>query len=217
MQNVRGVIFDMDGLLIDSERVNCGSWKAAAKEFGYELRDEMFAEIIGTGLRESEEILKSFLGTDFPFAKARARRVELSDEFISNSGMPLRPGALELISYLDATGIKKAIATSTDRQESHKRLEAAAVRCRFDIIVTRDDVKRIKPAPDLYLMALERLRLPAEEVVVLEDSDIGMESALNAGLRCVLIPDLKPADEKARARASAVLGSLHEFQKLLEK
>jgi HAD superfamily hydrolase (TIGR01509 family) len=206
---------DMDGLMLDTERLARIAWQRAATEWGYTLLDEVYLQIVGRTVPDAERILCATLGVGFPFREVRALTQRYLEEQIAESGVPLKPGLLELLDYLEEYAIPKAVASSTERTFVLGKLAAAGLRARFDAVVCGDDVENGKPAPDIFLEAARRLGVPAEECLVLEDSDAGIEAAHAAGMVAVMVPDLKSPSPTAASHAYRVFSSLDEVKALL--
>ena len=210
---IHGLILDMDGLLIDSERVSYECWRSVCAEVGIELSPSTFSKIVGRSPEESHEILRNDLHKDIPAEHLRERKRVVFTDRIKREGIPLKVGASELLSYCKERGIQVAVATSTKSVEVESRLHAAGVRREIPIVVAGDQVTHTKPSPDVYLRALELLNLTPEVCIACEDSASGLSAALSARLRAVWIPDMQediPSD--IRSRLAGIFPSLLEFQ-----
>jgi HAD superfamily hydrolase (TIGR01509 family) len=198
------VIFDLDGLMLDTESISRLSWRKAAQEYERAVSDELFASFIGRRTEDCEAMLRELWGADFPLAELRARIREHWARHVAEHGIPHKPGVAELIDFLETRQIPKAIATSSSKEEARAKMGELAKH--FDIVVTGDEVKRGKPAPDIFLLAAARLGVEAPNCLVLEDSLAGMQAAQAAGAYAIMVPDLMPPDEKIRH----VCVSLHD-------
>ena len=206
------VIFDMDGLLLDTERIGYDAWMQAAVEWGIELPNELYFQVIGRNLHDTEQIFKSHFGESFPFHDVRQLRLNYGEAHIAQHGLPTRPGAVELLSMLNDFDVPKAVATSTAHQEAWRRLHIAELSHHFDILCGGDEVRHGKPAPDLFLLAAERLSVRPQDCVVLEDSEYGVQAARQAGMTPLLVPDIKPPSDHGKALSHAIFVSLHEVK-----
>ncbi len=213
---IHGVIFDADGLLLDTERIAQQAWLQTGKEFGYDIPLEVHQQVIGLSIENSEKVMKRIYGEDFPYWTLRRRRLEIADEYIAKHGLPLKEGALLLLDFLEQRGIPKAVATSSSRSAAGKKLSQAGIAHRFDIIITNDDVNYGKPAPDIFVAAVKALNLSPSNCLVLEDSEPGLTAAKAAGTIPVMVPDLKPPTDNARQLAYRVFTSLIEVRAWLE-
>lgn len=209
----QAVIFDMDGLLLDTEAIYRLVWRQACAETGHYLSDEFYASFIGRPTADCELLLAQFFGADFPQDQCRVRRRALWQAHIDAHGVPLKSGVVELLEYLERGVLPKAIATSTGRASALEHLGELAHR--FKVIVTGDEVKRGKPEPDIFLLAAERLGVAPERCLVLEDSQLGAEAALTAGMSVIIVPDLVQPSPEIAARAYRVCASLHAVKELL--
>ncbi len=216
---VRAVVFDMDGLLLDTERLSRRAWLAGGADLGVHLPLDALTSIIGRRRPEVEAEFRAALGDDFPVTALYARHTEhYGAQLRTVPADELRkPGLLPLLDWLDAAGIPRAIATSTLAAGAAEKLALAGLDDRFPVVVTGEQVARSKPAPDIFLEAARRLGLAAAECVAFEDSDLGLEAALAAGMRTVAVPDLKPLSEALAARVDAVIPSLTHAIAVLER
>lgn len=202
------VIFDLDGLMIDTERIASDAWLRASAEMGYPLTENVVHEMIGRTGPDSDAILRKNLGEEVALDELKALRLSYTDDHIANIGIPLKPGLLELLDFLDGREIQKAVATSSTRERAAMKLQRTGLFDHFPVIVSGDDVHRGKPAPDIYLAASDRLRVAAHRCLVLEDSDAGARSAHAAGMQVIIVPDLKPPAADVVALALRVEQSL---------
>ena len=204
-------VFDMDGLLLDSERPIRDAWLNAAAELGAPLTQADYLSVVGRNERESDALLLDVFGGDAALLGATRRRADaLIAERFGAAPFDVKPGALRLLRALRVAAIPCAVASSTAHREVERRLERAGLLAFFDAVCGGDEVARGKPEPDLYRLAVERLRVDARGCVAFEDSNYGARAALAAGLAVVVVPDLKPAEPQWQARCLAVLGSLED-------
>jgi HAD superfamily hydrolase (TIGR01509 family) len=189
-QKVKAVLFDMDGTLLDSERVACSAWQRAAAEFGYSLSTQLYSKVLGCKPEVTREIFAAELGPEFPFSEARQRRLRYSAEEFAQNGVALKAGVLELLAALQATKLPLAVSTSTERSRASDHLKHAGIFEYFTALVCGDEVRRGKPDPEIYLTAAQRLNIPPQQCLVVEDAPVGIIAAQAAGMQAVLIPDL---------------------------
>jgi HAD superfamily hydrolase (TIGR01509 family) len=214
--DIAAVLLDMDGTLLDTEKVYLESTIAALNSLGY--TDGVTAlchGMVGIPGPECERLLRAHFGADFPFEEIdRLFTANCGEVFAA--GLPLKPGAVDLLDAIDAAGVPKAIVTSSSRQTAGRHLGLAGIGDRFDAIVTRDDVSRTKPHPDLYLLAAERFQLSPQACVAVEDSNPGVAAAHAAGMITLMVPDIVPPSDETRGRCVAVLPDLHAVVDLLQ-
>lgn len=216
MQRLRAVIFDLDGLLLDTERLACDAWMFAMQEHGLELPEVFFHALVGCDdVEVRERIAVRCAGT--PFSSLSAACTRHWNRLLEERGRHLmKSGIAELLELLASAGIRTAIATSTDRATVDQYFGHVPLESAFDVMATGDEVLRRKPAPDLYDLAVSRLGIAASEIVALEDSEAGVIAARDAGVRSILVPDLQPPSKAAVAEAFAVVSSLTEARRILE-
>lgn len=217
MPKIKAVIFDMDGLLIDSESVARVAWGKAANEFGYQLSDELFSTMLGITLPDLRKLLTTRFGTDFPFDLVRERRLVLGDEHIEKFGLQLKPGALACVEYLRAKNIAFGLATSTFREQAEKKLALAHFPYSFDAMVCGDEITQGKPAPEIFLTVAKKLAIEPGQCLVLEDSLAGIRAGRAAKMHTILIPDFKTASGELEELADEILNSLQEVPTYLER
>ena len=207
---VEAVVFDMDGLLLDTERVYKRVMQDLCAEWGHEMTHDMFAAFVGIPQTENVPIYHQFFGPDFDVETYETILVDRAQEEMAK-GIPLKHGAKELVAGLSARGVPIAVATSTGHS-AHQHLEQTGLHAYFDTIVTRMDVAQGKPHPEPFLTATARLGFAPENCIAFEDSHNGVRSASAAGLATVMVPDmLDPTDEIA-AMCVAILPSLLHFK-----
>ncbi len=208
--DIRAIVLDMDGLMLDTEPLYKAAWQEAAVELGFHLDDQWYSNLTGRPNPECERELVLRFGSQFPVERFRARWQELWRSSVNDRGIPTKPGLLAFLSFVEEQSLLSAVATSSDGAYAEFSLRTAGLDGRFDVVVTGEQVTRGKPAPDIYLEAARRLGLDAAECVALEDSDAGVLAASAAGMVTLCIPDLKPPSEAAARAASCVLRSLDD-------
>lgn len=209
-QKIKGAVFDMDGLMIDTEKLYLRYWKQAAADYGYTMEDKHVFAIRSLARKFSIPMLKGFFGDDFPTEEVRARRTELINSHIEKNGIELKKGLFTLFDFLRENNIRIGVATATPRERTLMYLEKINALGYIDAIVCGDMVTTGKPAPDIYLKASEMLGLAPEECAAFEDSPNGIKAAFSAGCHAVMIPDMTQPDDEILPILSGVYSSLDE-------
>ncbi len=212
---MRAVVFDMDGLMLDTEPIYKIAWQAASAALGYVLDDAAYARFVGRRTEDCERDLVEEFGAGFPLDRFRARWPPLWKAEVAAHGIRKKPGLVELLGFLETESVAIAVATSTESDDAAFTLRSTGLDTRFRVIVTGDQVAHGKPAPDIYLEAARRLQMAPAQCVALEDSEAGIVAARRAGMVPLLIPDgVQPSPAAANA-AYLVLPSLAEAQPLI--
>ncbi len=214
---VRAVIFDMDGLILDTEKLLVRFWVRAANEMGFPMTREQALYLRSLHRSFAIPYLKEQFGEEFDYLAVRGRRMELMRDYLSHNPLELKPGAVELLDHLNARGIRSAVCTATDYERAKEYLSRVGIFERFDAVICAAMVERGKPCPDIYLYAAEKLGLEPRECMALEDSPNGVRSAAGAGCVTVMVPDLTPPDEELRGLIHAEAGSLADVIDILRK
>ena len=201
------VIFDLDGVLLDSERVAMGRWREAGELLGLPGIERVYIRCIGTTPARSRELLEEAYGPDFSLEDFYTL---LRIRFQKGSGarMPLKSGAREILEALKAAGFTLAVASSSPEDYVRRELEGAELLGFFDHVVSGDMVTRSKPDPEIFLKAAALCGAAPAEICVIEDSFNGIRAAYAAGMRPLMVPDLLPPDEEMRQKAEAILPNL---------
>lgn len=214
---VRGIVFDMDGLIFDTERIAQQGWAYAGRQMGFDVSKELILQTVGLDAEGSKRIFLDFLGPNIDFKTFRKMRLDYAVNYIEQYGMPQKPGLVELLEYLKRHGYKIVVATSTDAARATYYFEKAGLTHFFDSIVCGDSITVRKPAPDIYLKACETIAAAPGECFALEDSPIGILAAHRAGMKPIMIPDLIQPDEETKKLLFAQLSSLFDVIGLLDR
>ena len=215
--SITAILFDMDGLVLDTEKLYTRFWQEAANALGYPMTKEqalgMRSLNRGAGLAK----MQSYFGPDVDYDAIRKKRIEMMDAFVEKEGVTLKPGIHELLTYLKEHGIKTAIATSSPIERTIKYLTSVELQDSFDELVSGYMVEKGKPEPDIYLFAAEKLGMVPETCMVLEDSPAGILAAHRAGCLPVMVPDQDEPDAETGALLYAKADSLLHVINLLEE
>ncbi len=207
---MRTVIFDMDGVLFDTERLCQDSWIVVAGERGLPGMEEVFPRCIGLNANDSRQVVLDAYGRDFDYEGFRKRASQWFWEYVEENGLPMKPGVRELLGWLKENGWTVGLASSTRGESVGKCLERAGIRECFEVVVTGDVVEHSKPLPDIYLLACSRLGAAPAESYAIEDSPNGIRSAHAAGMHPLMVPDMIAPDEEMRRLSEKIFDSLND-------
>ena len=211
------VIFDMDGVLIDTEKHYSAAWCQAATEAGFPFTREHALLLRSCEAKEGEKLMQGIFGPSFDYYAIRERRRELVRERLAQYGLEKKPGVEETLRFLRAKGIKTAVATATALDITKSHLTTIGVCDLFDSIVSAKNVAHGKPEPDVYLYACEQIGERPQDCMAVEDSPNGIMAAYRAGLRTVMVPDLTQPDEELTKYLYACVNSLSDLCELVDK
>ncbi|NLO48587.1 MAG: HAD family phosphatase [Clostridiales bacterium] len=214
---IKGIVFDMDGLMFDTERLAVEGYAYAGRLTGHILPRELVVKAIGLNRENTARLVKEHLSGDFDYTAVKKIMADYTTEYIEQNGMPCKPGLRSLLDYLRQNKYAITVATSSDRDRAEYYLDKAFIRGYFGDIICGDMVKRGKPEPDIYLKACEILSLPPQACIALEDSPMGILSSYNAGMKPVMIPDLAEPDADTKKLLYSYLTSLSDVINLLEQ
>lgn len=213
---VKAVIFDVDGTLLNTERIYMRSWKMAGKAAGFDISQDTLLRTRAINKAEAKKIFQDALGLDFDYDAIQKARTVISEEIIAASDDLLLPGVREALDALKAKGFPMAVASSTGHEKTTAHLEHAGLLHYFDAVVGGDMVERGKPNPDIFLKAAELLGVSPKDCMVVGDTPADIRAAVSAGMRRVLIPDCVQPDETIRAMSDHVLDSMHQLMGVIE-
>ena len=214
---MKNVIFDMDGVLIDTEKHYNAAWCQAATEAGFPFTREHALLLRSCEAKEGEKLMQGIFGPSFDYYAIRERRRELVRERLAQYGLEKKPGVEETLRFLRAKGIKTAVATATALDITKSHLTTIGVCDLFDSIVSAKNVAHGKPEPDVYLYACEQIGERPQDCMAVEDSPNGIMAAYRAGLRTVMVPDLTQPDEELTKYLYACVNSLSDLCELVDK
>lgn len=204
----KAVVFDMDGVIFDSERAVMQCWKEVASRHNIPDIEKAILACTGTTMVRTREIMLNLYGADFPYDEYARESSVIFHSRYDGGRLPMKPGVKELLTFLKERGKKIALASSTRQQVVMDELRDAGIIEYFDRIICGDMVSRSKPAPDIFLKACEELNVSPSGSYAIEDSYNGIRAAHAGGLHPIMIPDLLPADEEMQSLAEIILPNL---------
>lgn len=216
----KAIIFDMDGVIFDSERLILDCWEKVGERYGLPDIWETYLKCIGTSEIKTKEIIFEAYGEDFEYDKYSAEASVFFHEATDKSGLPVKKGVWELLTYLKEKQIPLGLASSTEQAIVEAELKQAGLYHYFSVVVGGDLLKRSKPEPDIYLMACEKMGVAPKDAYAIEDSHNGIRSAYTAGMSPIMVPDMLEATEEMRQKSIVVLKDLlqvRDWFEMLEK
>lgn len=214
----KAIVFDMDGLMLNSEVIFHKAWQTELIELlGYDpLDNATYLQLIGRSNDQAENVLRQLLGADFPIDRFRTGWTTRWEK-LAQDGIPLKPGLIPLLDWLDKTGLPKVVGTSSNGREADIALKGTGLWSRFNGVVTFDNAGVGKPAPDIFLMAAKLLNVSPVDCLVLEDSNAGVQAAINAGMKAIMVPDLQTPTAYSQHHTLTILPSLHDVLVYLQQ
>lgn len=210
------VVFDVDGLMIDTESVWKNAFDKAGDKYGIpNLGNTLFPSLIGKRLEDEQGLLDRLLPSDIQNQLINEwRQIGLGS---LEREVPVKPGLYEMLDYLEQHHIKMAVATTTRRELTEQRLKKIGVYNRFDYVLCGDEVTKRKPDPEIYLSVLHKMNTKAENAIVLEDSSVGVEAAYRAGIDCIQVPDLIAPTEVQEKQTICIVKDLMEARDYIQE
>ena len=214
---IKAVVFDMDGILFNTEKLGEISWIECAERMGIPDIDKIYGDCIGLNRNDGNALLLKTYGKEFPVLEFRERATQIFNEIIERDGLPVKPGARHILQWLKDNHIKTALASSSKKEAICSHLERVDFTGYFQVIISGDMVEHSKPEPDIYIKACEQLGEMPETVAAIEDSPNGIRSAARAGMIPIMVPDMVEPTEELRRLFYKCFASLYEVQEFLEQ
>ena len=190
------VIFDMDGVMFDTEKISYRSWEKLGKKYNYNIDDDIFKKTVGLNIKSTRQVYKKHFGANFQFEKMRNEEVKMMKDCILSEGVPVKDGVYELLSCIKNRNLKIALATLALKERAELLLNLSDTKKYFDVITCGDDIINGKPDPEIFLKTAQKLSCEPENCVVMEDSENGIAAAYRAGMLPILILDfIRPGKE----------------------
>ena len=216
MNKIKAVLFDMDGVIFDTEKAYLDTWTKVFNKYGYEMKKEIYISVMGTGRKNVKKTFLDIFGENIPIEEMYIEKDKMLAEIIDKGMVALKDGAEEILSYLKENGYKTALATSAKRIRAAKQVNMAGLDKYFDVIVTGDDITKGKPDPEIFLKAANKLGVLPEECIVVEDSPAGIQAAFNGQMYGIHVEDLKKADETIKKYCYKNYKNLNEIQEYIK-
>ena len=211
------LIFDMDGLILDTERLVCRCWHELGETYGLTDIDELFLATVGTTRKHTSEMLLAHYGADFPEAAFSADVSRLFHSIADAEGIPVMAGAREALEWASAHGYHIGLATSTRQVIAEQEMKQADLYQYFDYILGGDRIARSKPFPDIYAAACRDMGVVPSDAFAIEDSYNGIRAASKAGMQPIMVPDILPPTEEMQQLCHAILPNLTALPALLQR
>ncbi len=218
MKKIKAVIFDVDGVIFDTERMSSRFWIATMKKYGHKMTDETYKKVMGRnfdGVIDGLE--KIYNDPDIDFRSIAVEKREAMINELDSNRIPVLPGVFEIFEYLKEKGYKIGIATSTGRNLAEKRLKKENIYAYIDEFMFGDEVENSKPNPEIFLKVASKLNLRPEECLVLEDSPSGIKAAFSGGFKCINVVDFKEPTKEMINQSDGICNNLFEVIDWLEK
>ncbi|MDD2964985.1 MAG: HAD family phosphatase [Bacteroidales bacterium] len=209
------VIFDMDGLMLDTEAKWAQAWEDVGRKYSHDFGIERFRELVGISGQPVYDKVASWVNHDPKKYIDEAH--ELGLQYINEQGIDPKVGLFELLDYLERNQIKKAVATTTRKAMAHKHLQDIGILDKFDFIICGDEVKNRKPDPEIYLRVIAKMAITKTQTLILEDSYHGVQGAYNAQIDCIMVPDLLEPGPEQKQQTVAILKSLSNVIEFLKE
>ncbi len=213
---IKAVIFDMDGLMIDSERVTFEGYQKILVDYNQTITIDFYKTLLGNPVQTIQNLFYKEYGNDFPIVEIMERVHIYMDETFKNIGVPLKDGLVPLLQYLKSRSIKTIVATSSQRKRVDMILQSANLEMYFDDSICGDEVTNGKPHPEIFLKACQKLNVDVKDAIVLEDSIQGIQAAYDGNIDVYCIPDMKVPEENYQDKTKGILNSLHEIIHIIE-
>lgn len=214
---IKAVIFDMDGLMIDSERVTYNGYKKVLGDMGLDITEEFYTTLLGRTIETAKQLFENVYGKDFHLDDVIPLVHKYMADLFDNEGVPVKEGLVNLLKYLKENDYKTIVATSSQRKRVDHILNIANISQYFDDSICGDEVTHGKPNPEVFLRACEKAGVSPEEALVLEDSEAGIQAAYSGKIRVVCIPDMKYPDQIYQDMTTDILKSLDQVIDFLKE
>lgn len=207
---IKAVIFDMDGLMIDSEQVTCDGYAVSLSKRGYEPSVEFYKTTLGTNVKTTEILYKQQYGDDIPFFEILDEVHQYIENVFQEKGIPVKDGLVELLKYLKSHNYQTIVATSSARDRLDRILKQANLTAYFDDSICGNEVTNSKPDPEIFIKACQKLNVLPSEAIVIEDSEAGIQAAFTASIPVICVPDMKYPHDEYASKCYQIKNSLND-------
>lgn len=213
---IKAIIFDMDGLMIDSERVTFECYQERLKDMNLTMDEEFYKTLLGKPIKGIYQRFYDVYGNDFPIENVIQDVHQLMAERFETEGVPVKKGLVKLLHYLKDNNYKTIVATSSNRDRVDKILAQAKITEFFDDSICGDEVTKGKPNPEVFLKSCQKLGVNVDEAIVLEDSEAGIQASYDANIKVICIPDMKYPEKQYEEKIFKILKDLTEVTAYLK-
>lgn len=213
---IKAVIFDMDGLMIDSERVTFEGYQHVMKKMGLEITRDFYLTLLGKPIKGIYQRFYDTYGNDFPIEAVIKEVHQYMADLFETEGVPLKPGLSQLLEYLKAHQYRTIVATSSNRDRVDKILARAGITAYFDDSICGDEVTKGKPDPEVFLKSCEKLEVTPDQAIVLEDSEAGILAASRAKIQVLCVPDMKYPEPEFAKLTTKIISTLDDVITFLQ-
>lgn len=213
---IKAIIFDMDGLMIDSERVTFECYQERLKDMNLTMDEEFYKTLLGKPIKGIYQRFYDVYGNDFPIENVIQDVHQLMAERFETEGVPVKKGLVKLLHYLKDNNYKTIVATSSNRDRVDKILAQAKITEFFDDSICGDEVTKGKPNPEVFLKSCQKLGVNVDEAIVLEDSEAGIQASYDANIKIICIPDMKYPEKQYEEKTFKILKDLTEVTAYLK-
>ncbi|WP_244834657.1 HAD family phosphatase [Clostridium sp. BJN0001] len=216
MKDIKAVIFDMDGVIFDTERLYLKTWEKIFDEYGYTMTKEIYTSVMGSGRDNVKKTFLKIYGDSLPIEEMYLKKDIMIKESIKNGEVSIKDGALEILNFLKENNIKIALATSATKKRVTLQLKLSHIEHLFDTVVCKDDIKNAKPDPEIFLKAAELLFEKPQNCIVIEDSLSGIKAAYNGNITAFHVVDLKKPNKEILEYSYKSFRDLFEIKEEIE-
>ena len=215
MENIEAIIFDMDGVIFDTEKLYFNVWERIFKKYGYDMTIDVYSSVMGIGRDNVKKVFKEIYGQDIPIEQMYKEKDEEVLAAIEENKVEVKAGVKDILEYLEKNELKVVLATSAKRDRVYKQLIGVGLLDKFDYILCGDEIINPKPNPEIFIKVAKKLEIKEEHCLVIEDSYSGLNAAFNAKMKVVHVPDLIDYHKKLKNKINIRLENVIELKKYI--